>query len=326
MRFGIILTLIAVLAVSCTTDTDEPADAGTDGGDDGGDGGGDDIWCDPATLTGLEYGLQCPLGEESTELDSRWWQIYEGLSCDEEGADVFCRTFTPQQDVCYAGLRRCVDGVWGPCDASTPLESGSTPPESSAPGVRHEAIISNQQECNDSCENSCFKFYDCPSGPDLHDENSENLQYDIVNTDLPPGLVIANSREEGWFTRRMEARCDSGLPLWWSLELYAWPAEPETAEAQQVTLRVRTAETEAELLALGESDWQTIVECPSPHCAVDARETENLADIIGPNLLRQLGLEAGRRPWMEYQVLLSKNGAEESPRLIHVDTRFLCEP
>jgi hypothetical protein len=321
MRLSVLLPLIAAVAVGCTTDTDEMPDSGNDGGD-----GGDDSRCDLMSMGGIEYVLQCPLGEASTELDARWWQLYEGLRCEEEGADVFCRTFTPRQDVCYAGLRRCTDGVWGSCDATTPLEPGSVPPEGAATGVRREAMLGEIRECRESCERRCFQFYDCPSDPDFNGENSENLRYDVVNRELPAGVVVASSREEGRFTRRMEASCADGPPLWWNMELYAWPAEPDPAQPQEVVLRVRTAETEAELLTLTESDWQTVVECPSQHCAVEDREDPSLADVIGPNLVRVLGLDAGRRPWLEYQVLLKRNGAEESPRFIHIVTRFLCEP
>jgi streptogramin lyase len=82
------------------------------------------------------------------------------------------------------GMRRCVDGQWGPCEDMELVVEGEA-----GDGVARAPIIGSTAVCT-GCDPSCYTTHDCPSSAD---EGADGLSFDGSRFDaLAGGVVIGN--------------------------------------------------------------------------------------------------------------------------------------
>ena len=88
----------------------------------------------------------------------------EGCECAEEGSAADCGTVEARDGddvVCLNGERRCTDGRWGACEASSrsliyaPLDAG---------GLRVQALAGSAAGCGNVCAPECQTYADTPGG------------------------------------------------------------------------------------------------------------------------------------------------------------------
>ncbi len=278
------------------------------------------------------YGVNCPLGLDCDDSDAEVWttcggrdpcaRLHAGCPCDEEGAEVICRTESPLDtidgdELCYAGTRVCAGGVWSACSEMTfyPFEEDEARPGSGG-GAYRQPVLGFPEDCpGRSCDRECSLVHDCLSAPDLHGDRSENLAYDLMGS--PPAVVLGDTGATGLFHRPIESDCASYEVVEW----YALVPTAHVEEPGMVVIRVRAADTESGLASV---EWVEVVRCPGGSC--DSPEHPTDRDFAEGNLRRWLGDDGVHRTWLEIEVTLSAGGGDRSPRYVGHELYYFCDP
>ena len=278
------------------------------------------------------YGVNCPLGLDCDDSDPSIHEACEGVEdpcaqpatgcpCRHEGATVECRTIEPVVSpdgsvLCYLGTRTCTDGAWGPCEGMEPYAPGGG--ASDGDGVQREAILGSPTACTGTCDPDCMYVHDCPSQPDLVPANHGNIIYDPINA--PPAIVLQDLGVTGYFVRDIQGSCPryDETFLWWGLDYDLRVEAPQT-----VSIRVRTADTEAGLAAAISHE---VANCLGGPCALPTPFPSQQADRgYGNGVIHDaVGAIGARRQWLRIEVFLRANGAATSPRFLSTDLYFFC--
>jgi hypothetical protein len=312
---------------------------------------------DPPVLTcidsdGDSYGVRCEAGLDCDDRDPTIWADCEptdpctapryGCPCDLEGEELECRTSNPVvspdgSELCYAGVRECIEGIWSRCDSlDSYTPTGSDPGE--ADGVNREPIVDRTLTCVGSCDAGCQRIHDCPSQTDFIDDGTvyENLRYDLERTFDIPGeesvrsgaaTVLVDGAGDGWFIRNIESDCPEDQMIQWWAVAFEEPFFPPPAEGMAVTIEVRAADRVEDFN--DGLDWQTLVSCPEvegadPTCTspLQPHDRQFIADA---NLYHLLGWEGSRRGWLQFRIRLTRDVvANPSPRFFSYDIYYFC--
>lgn len=115
-------------------------------------------------------------------------EIAEGDACDSPSTSIRCQSDVRVDSAgvrsCMVGVRRCVDGAWGPCEGMELVVEGE-----GGDGVARSPILGATAVCA-GCDPSCYTTHDCPSGAD---DGSGDIAFDGSRFDaLSGGVVIGN--------------------------------------------------------------------------------------------------------------------------------------
>jgi hypothetical protein len=291
------------------------------------------------------FGQYCEAGNDCDDLDETVWEVCEpdpdrcniprsGCPCEVEAEEVACRTSSPVvsddgSELCYAGVRSCLGGIWTACESMEPYNPVGAEGDVPDDGANRDALLGDPTACVGSCDDTCMRTYDCPSGIDLTPANSTNVRYDLEftygATTYNAAVVLDDAgmaAGTGSFERMIEATCPADtMPVWWSID---WDFDfPEPGPIAEIQISGYTETIDG----VHSSPVACFVSCPtSGACTCDhpicANDRINASD---GNIFNQLDPNEANygRLYLTFEI---NNNTAASPRLNHYEVFYFCDP
>ncbi len=294
---------------------------------------------------GDSYGVYCNAGLDCDDTDESIYADCDsdnpctrpraGCPCSINGDMIACGTSTPTvsedgTELCYAGIRECVDEVWSTCEGVTsfsPVDDPEADPGTDS-GAQRQPIIGTPNTCVGSCDSGCRRVYDCPSGIDLTAANSTNLRYDLALTvgmiTYGAAVILEDGQVTGGFWREFSMVCPPGeMAQLWSIDFEF--DFPDTTPGNDIQIFAYESGVSPVTVA---DDGGRVVVCPATFAGSCTRPS-NPADNTNPadsNIASSPDAHESRLPnVMIYTTIDRANALLHSPRLRHYEVFYFCD-